>query len=166
MKIIKNPSDEIILWLNKAKEIAQRATCMRAKCGAVIVKDSVIIGKGFNSPPGENESERRCNIEKNKYHVKVTDKTCCMHAEQRAVMDALAHYPGHIKGSRLFFVGLLPSGELRTDHGEIRLYCTICTKMMRDVGIEEFILMSKDGCVLFSAPEYITYSYEYSTGFQ
>lgn len=154
----------MIHWMNDAREVAQQATCKRAKCGAVIVKDSTIIGRGFNSPPGENEKERRCDRKKDEYPLKVTDKTCCMHAEQRAVMNALVHHPNQIRGAQLFFIGLLPNGELRTDHGEIRLYCTVCTKMMFDVGISEFILMSTDGYVSFSIDEYNKLSYEYVTG--
>jgi len=144
MKYIKDSQEEkAAQWMDKAKEVAQKATCKRAKCGAIIMRDDRIIGRGFNSPPGESEKERRCEVEKNTYNQKVTDKTCCVHAEQRAVMDALAQHPDKVKGAQLYFIGFYPNGELRLDKGEIRLYCTICTKMMFDVGIAEFIINFK-----------------------
>jgi hypothetical protein len=31
------------------------------------------------------------------YHRKVTDKTCCIHAEQRALFDALKNHPEQIE---------------------------------------------------------------------
>lgn len=68
---------------------AKKATCTRSKCGSIIVKNGQIIGKGYNSPPKEESSPVRCQCEKSSYDKKVTDKTCCIHAEQRAIFDAL-----------------------------------------------------------------------------
>ncbi|MFH2063270.1 MAG: hypothetical protein ABIJ46_03905 [bacterium] len=149
-------------WLEEAERAARQATCTRAWCGAVLVSGSEIVGRGFNSPPDNDERERRCDRRKSSYDPKVTDKTCCVHAEQRAVMDALAHHPGKLRGSVMYMVGLLPDGRPRSQDGEIRLYCTVCTKMMRDVGVAEFVLRTPDGgSASFSAEEYLQKSYEY-----
>ena len=123
----------------KAKElllleanIAKDATCTRSQCGSVIVTANMIIGKGYNSPPHDEEGQRRCASSKERYHKKVTDKTCCMHAEQRAIMDALRTHPDTIVGSRLYFIRLDEKGEM--SHAG-KPYCTICSKMALDVGI-------------------------------
>jgi hypothetical protein len=42
------------------------------------------------------ENQRRCSNDKDKYNKKVTDKTCCVHAEQRAIMNALIDAPDKI----------------------------------------------------------------------
>jgi dCMP deaminase len=42
-------------FFNIAAEVASKATCNRDKCGAIIVKENEIIGRGFNSPPREKE---------------------------------------------------------------------------------------------------------------
>jgi len=149
------------IYIEKAVEVARKATCRRAKCGAVIVKDGEIIGTGFNSPPGENESERRCEIKKSMYDRKVTDKTCCVHAEQRAIMDALRRNPEKLIGSTLYFARFHPNGEQRFHGGEDKLYCTICTKMMLDTGIAEFILPCRDGICVYPAGEYNRKSFDY-----
>ncbi|MBI5804039.1 hypothetical protein HY450_02240 [Candidatus Pacearchaeota archaeon] len=47
------------------------STCKRSRCGAVIVKDNMIIGRGFNSPPQNKEENRRCCFDKKSYHDKV-----------------------------------------------------------------------------------------------
>lgn len=37
-------------YMELAADQARKATCTDARCGAVIVKDGEVIGKGFNSP--------------------------------------------------------------------------------------------------------------------
>lgn len=124
-------------YINKAAEIALQATCERARCGCVIVENDNIIGTGFNSPPGEKENQRRCKNDKDAYHKKVTDKTCCVHAEQRAIMNALIDNPDKIIGSRLYFIRIDGNGKFAAAN---KPYCTICSKMALDAGISEFVL--------------------------
>src|SRR3989344_9333158 len=94
---------EALDYLSKAAEIAKSATCRRSKCGSVIVQLDEIIGSGFNSPPQDIEDQRRCSYSKDSYHKKVTDKTCCVHAEERAIIDALKKNAEEIRGARLYF---------------------------------------------------------------
>lgn len=142
-----------------AVEEALKATCERSRCGSVIVADGEVIGKGYNSPPGELESQRRCSNTKTMYHQKVTDKTCCVHAEQRAIMDALQKNPEKIRGSRLYFIRLDDDGKMSFAG---KPYCTICSKMALDVGIKEFVLYHEDGITAYETDEYndLSYSYE------
>ncbi len=142
-----------------AAKAALNSTCNRHKCGAVIIKDGAIIGKGFNSPPQNKEEQRRCTYSKESYNKKVTDKTCCMHAEQRAIMDALRNNPDKIVGSRLYFM------RLDKDNNAARAgkpYCTICSKMSLDVGIKEFVLWHEEGVCVYDTDEYNTISFGYS----
>lgn len=78
-------------YLFACVQLAEQATCQRSRCGSLIVQNDQIIGSGYNTPPQGLETQRRCSCAKENYHKKVTDKTCCMHAEQRAIMDALQH---------------------------------------------------------------------------
>jgi len=132
-----NEEQEALAYINQAAEIALQATCERARCGCIIVENDEIIGTGFNSPPGEKESQRRCKNDKNTYDKKVTDKTCCVHAEQRAIMNALIDAPDKIIGSRLYFIRIDENGK-PTHAG--KPYCTICSKMALDAGVSEFVL--------------------------
>lgn len=133
-------------YLNEAAKIALISTCERSRCGSIIVLNDEIIGSGFNSPPFGLETQRRCSCSKDSYHQKVTDKTCCVHAEQRAIMDTLRKKPDKISGSRLYFIRLDPEGKPSRAG---KPYCTICSKMALDVGITEFVLWHENGVCVY-----------------
>ena len=145
-------------YIIKTSQIAINSTCERRRCGSIIVKDDVIIGSGFNSPPYNLETQRRCSYAKEAYHRKITDKTCCIHAEQRAIMDALRNNPDQISGSSLYFsfvdeFGIVsPAGEP---------YCTLCSKMALDVGVKEFVLWQKKGVRVYDTEEYNLLSFQF-----
>ncbi|MFH1682426.1 MAG: deaminase [Candidatus Woesearchaeota archaeon] len=149
---------EAINYLNLAAEIAKDSTCLRSRCGSVIVKDEEIIGRGYNSPPGNLESQIRCSCLKSEYHQKVTDKTCCVHAEQRAIMDALKKNTDRLGGSRLYFIRI-DEEDLVIKAG--KPYCTICSKMALDVGIAEFVLWHEKGICVYGTKEYNELSYQF-----
>lgn len=145
-------------YIEEAVKEANKSGCKQARCGCVIVKDEKIIGRGFNSPPAELESQRRCFNSKKDFNNKVTDKTCCMHAEQRAMFDALRTNSDSIKGADLYFI--------RIDEEGIKLpagkpYCTICSKMALDLGIKNFILFHKQGIKVYDAREYNNLSFSF-----
>ncbi|MFA6228054.1 MAG: deaminase [Patescibacteria group bacterium] len=145
-------------YISAAAEVAKQATCERSKCGTVIVNNGQIIGSGFNSPAGNLESQRRCQALKRDLHSKVTDKTCCVHAEQRAIMDALRRQPDRLSGAVLYFTRLSDNGEA-TESGQP--YCTHCSKLALDVGISKFILWHKEGIGAYPTDEYNLLSYQY-----
>lgn len=137
--------------IEEAVKQAEKSRCEQARCGCVIIKDEKIIGKGFNSPPGELESQRRCSNSKKDFNEKVTDKTCCMHAEQRAIIDALKNNPNLIEGADLYFIRIDNLGiKIPAD----KLYCTICSKMALDVGIKNFVLFHDKGIRFYDTQEY------------
>ena len=159
MKLLIGPEHtQAELFMQQAAEIAQKATCERSKCWCIIVKDGNIIGKGFNSPAQNLESQRRCHCDKAQYHRKVTDKTCCIHAEQRAILDALKSASDQLPGSDLYFIRLDQEGKI-TKAGEP--YCTICSKMALEVGIKNFHLWHAKGIVAYDTEEYNILSYQY-----
>ncbi len=146
-------------YIHKAAQIALSSTCERHHCGSVIVQNGEIIGRGFNSPPQNKEEQRRCSYSKESYHRKVTDKTCCVHAEQRAIMDALRKNPDKLAGSRLYFIRLDENG-IPARAG--RPFCTICSKMALDVGIDEFVLWHEQGVCAYGTDEYNLLSFQYT----
>lgn len=156
-----NEEIEALRYLDTAALTASSATCARHRCGSIMVKDGVIIGRGFNSPPADSEAQRRCSNSKDSYNKKVTDKTCCIHAEQRAIIDALKKNPDKVTGSRLYFMRLDSDGN-KTRSG--RPYCTICSKMSLDVRIKEFVLWHDDGICVYETDEYNTLSFGYNGG--
>lgn len=159
MKYLSEEERKIALkYFDFAAKIAQQSSCLRAKCGSVIVLNNEIIGRGFNSPPRELESQRRCLLSKDDLDKKVTDKTCCVHAEQRAIIDALRNNPEKIQGSRLYFI------RLDSDFGKTHAgkpYCTHCSKLVLDVSIGEFVLWRAEGIRIYDSAEYNEISFRY-----
>ena len=158
MKILEGQEKlEALAFMEKAAELAREATCERARCGSVIVKDGKVIGSGYNSPPGNLESQRRCSSPKFLYDQKVTDKTCCIHAEQRAIRDALRN-GNDLEGSTLYFMRVDKKGGM-TEAG--RPYCTSCSKAVLDEGIENFVLWHNDGITAYETQEYNDASFNF-----
>lgn len=146
-------------YFQLAWEIAKNATCERSKCGCVIVKNDKIIWQWWNTPPKGLEWQRRCTCDKNSYHRKVTDKTCCIHAEQRAIMDALRNHSNEIEGSDLYFMRLDKDWNMSKSW---KPYCTICSKMALDTWIKHFLLRHEDGIAEYNTEEYNLLSYQYT----
>ena len=135
-------------YLDLAVEVALESSCYRSRCGSVIVKDGEVIGEGFNSPPG-NKTLDSCFKDKLDDDFK-SDKTCCVHAEQRASIDALRK-GNDLEGSRLYFIRIDGDGD-KIEAG--KPYCTICSKMVLDVGISEFVLLHEEGICVYGTEEY------------
>jgi len=147
---------EAVKWIKKATEVAEKSLCLQAKCGTVIVKDNEVVGEGYNAPPLDEEKHRTCLDE---YHLPQKfkyDRTCCMHSEWRAIIDALKNKPEKIKGSRLYFTRI---GEDIKKWG--KPFCTVCSRIILDVGIAEVVLPQEQGLCLYSADEYNKESYRY-----
>ena len=151
-----NEETEAMKFINEAAKVALNSNCLRSKCGSVIVRNEEIIGSGFNSPP-LNKPTNSCIKDTLPNNFK-SDKTCCIHAEQRAIMDALRNNPSKILGSRLYFIRLGKDGK-KIHAG--KPYCTICSKMALDSGIFEFVLWHKDGIRVYNTEEYNRLSFEY-----
>jgi deoxycytidylate deaminase len=143
-------------YIQKAAQIGLKSSCLRSRCGTVIVKTNQIIGTGFNSPPLDRHPEV-CRKDSLPINFK-SDKTCCVHAEQRAIMEALRKNPDKVKGSRLYFIRIDEKGEIKKSG---QPYCTICSKMALDVGIAEFVLWHEEGICVYDTEEYNELSFQY-----
>ncbi|MBN1585022.1 hypothetical protein JW899_01510 [Candidatus Uhrbacteria bacterium] len=148
--------DEAKHWMHAAADMACRALCRSAKCGAVVVKDEEIIGAGYNAPPLDSEKHRMCDSQVGEGKPKY-DRTCCMHAEWRAALDALWHHSDRIVGAKLYFTRV-------DDHGDIlksgRPFCTVCSRLALDLGLSHFLLWQEEGIAEFETGEYNRLSYE------
>jgi deoxycytidylate deaminase len=135
---------------------AKKSACHRSKCGSIIIsKEGKLIGIGYNSMP--------CDVEAAYFKDGLaagfkSDKTCCVHAEQRAIMDAMKTNPSHIEESLLLFIRLDENDEPKRS-GE--LYCTICSKMALDAGVGRFALWHKEGWTAYETNYYNKLSFEY-----
>ncbi len=143
-------------FLNIAVNYALESKCLRSKCASIISNRGEIIGKGFNSPP-QNICLENC-VKDNLPVDFPSDRTCCIHAEQRAINDALRRNAGKISGSRLYFIRLDETGKIKKAG---KPYCTICSKSILDVNIAEVVLWYNEGITVYNANEYNELSFQF-----
>ena len=145
-------------YFDEAGKVAAHATCNRAHCGAIIVtSDGEIIGRGYNAPPQGDESQRMCDVVLDKTIKQNNDKTCCVHAEWNAIIDALKHHGAKVEGSTLYFMRVNDDDEF-TEAGDP--YCTVCSRLAMETGITTFGFWN-NGPEMIEAGEYNKRSYEY-----
>ena len=145
-------------WMYAAAAEATKALCLRARCGTVIVEGGRVIGCGYNAPPLDNKKGRTCLLDYGDTDKPKYDRTCCMHAEWRAIIDALKTHSQNIVGSRLYFVRVDDKGAIKKSG---KPYCTVCSRLALDTGISEFLLWHEDGIAAYPTDEYNTLSYHY-----
>ncbi len=145
-------------YFEEAGKTATHATCYRARCGSVIVsKDGSIIGRGFNAPPLGDELQRQCNAEYHTDKKPKSDKTCCVHAEWNALIDALKNHPDDVEGSTLYFMRIDDNNSF-TEAGDP--YCTVCSRLALQSGIKCFGLWN-DGPQMIDTKKYNLISYDF-----
>jgi len=157
-RITGNELEAIRPFFDVAAKMAKDAMCHRGKCGTVIVKDGKVIGQGYNGPALNDEANRTCD---NEYDLSVKpkfDKTCCIHAEWRAILDACRRNADKISGSVLYFMRVDEEGSF-TDAGEP--YCTTCSRLTLESGMAQFALWNDGGADVYDAAEYNRKSYEF-----
>ena len=154
-KMISKPKHED--YFKEAGKVARSSLCLRDKCGAVVILDGKIIGRGYNSPPGDDMGQRMCHTDYRVSSKPKSDRTCCMHAEWRAIIDAIRNKKD-ITGSSLYFTRIDADGNLLRSGDP---YCTVCSRIALDVGIKYFGLWQKEGIKMFDTKRYNKLSYDF-----
>ena len=145
-------------YFEEAANVARHATCYRARCGSVIVlSGDIIIGRGYNGTPLGDETQRMCGVDYRMDRKPKSDKTCCVHAEWNAIIDALQNYPAEIEGSTLYFMRIADDDSM-TDAGHP--YCTVCSRLALQSGLKWFGLWNS-GPELIDTKKYNRLSYDF-----
>jgi len=114
-------------FLEVAHLVSKRATCLRRRVGAVLVKDKKILATGYNGAPSGLKHCLDTGCLRKKYKVPSGERhELCrgLHAEQNVILQA-ALYGTSTKGSILYITNQP---------------CIICAKMLINAGIEEIII--------------------------
>jgi len=121
--IHKRPSwDEYFLQV--ARLVSKRTTCLRRSVGAVLVKDKKILATGYNGAPSglKHCIDIGCLREKLKIPSGERHELCRgLHAEQNVLLQA-ALYGVSTRGSTIYITNQP---------------CIICAKMLINAGIKE-----------------------------
>lgn len=123
-------------YLEIAEVVAKRSTCLRAKYGAVIVKDDQIVGTGYNGAP---RGEANCcdvgNCKRQEMHIAPGERyeLCnAVHAEMNACLAAGRQ---NCIGATLYLAGW------RVDQNKIDKItpCLMCSRVIKNSGIIEVV---------------------------
>lgn len=114
-------------FLEVALLVSKRATCLRRRVGAVLVKEKKILATGYNGAPSGLKHCLDVGCLRERYKVPSGERhELCrgLHAEQNVILQA-ALYGISTKGSMLYITNQP---------------CIICAKMLINAGIEEIII--------------------------
>lgn len=132
-------------YLNIAKAVAQRSTCLRRQYGAVIVKNDEIISTGYNGAPrGEVNccDVAECWRESHGVpHGEQYEKCIGVHAEQNAIISASRD---RMIGATLYLYGQ------ENGHAIEAIPCAICRRMILNSGIKYVITHDTDEEILLA----------------
>lgn len=147
-------------YFQRAANAAMRATCESASCGTVIVSEGGrILGEGFNGPPDGDLSQSTCRrSDWGSADKPLYDRTCCIHAEWRALNAAMKHSDRVLRGATLYFMRISSNGSW-TFAGDP--YCTVCSRLILEAGIARVALWGVEGSVIYTAQEFNEASYNY-----
>jgi dCMP deaminase len=113
-------------FMDIARLVSSRSTCMRRQVGAVMVKSKHVLATGYNGTPSgiTHCSETGCLREQLKVPSGERHELCRgLHAEQNAIIQAARHGID-INGATLYCT-----------HSP----CIICSKMLINAGIEQIV---------------------------
>lgn len=128
-------------FIEIAKVVSSRSTCLRRKYGAVIVKDKVIISTGYNGAPRgvpncidtQKCTRKELNIPSGERY-----ELCeAVHAEQNAIING---NPERMKDATIYIAGFEEDNSFADGSP-----CLLCCRMIRNAQIVEIIYLKKDG---------------------
>lgn len=141
-------------YLDIAQTVAERATCLRKKYGAIIVKNDSIISTGYNgSPRGRKNCTDLGVCMRNKLGIPRGERyELCrsVHAEANAIIAASRE---QMIGATLYMVGInSESGELESGTSS----CMMCKRMVINAGISTVVVRDdKESFRIISVEDWI-----------
>ncbi|MBN2441582.1 MAG: dCMP deaminase family protein [Spirochaetales bacterium] len=126
-----------LYYLHIAKDVSARATCLRRKFGAVIVKNDSIVSTGYNGAPRgcvDSLGAGWCFREEKNIPSGERYEMCrSVHAEQNAIIHAGRD---RTLGATLYLSGIdVKTGELSGIEP-----CLLCTKMIINAGLDRIVV--------------------------
>lgn len=124
-------------YLNIAKEVASRSTCLRKRYGCVIVKNDIIISTGYNGAPRNTKNcidLNYCRREKMNIPQGQCYELCrAVHAEMNAIINAERE---KMIDSTLYLFGCDINGNILNNIDS----CQMCKKLIINAGIKRVII--------------------------
>lgn len=123
-------------YLDIAKAVVQRSTCLKRHYGAVIVNNDEVVSTGYNGNPRglQNCCDTGMCARLHKPHNSGDYSDChSVHAEQNAMLSASRE---RMIGATLYLVGM---DEVTKEFIEDAVPCPICARMIVNAGITRVV---------------------------
>lgn len=131
-------------YLNIAKEVAKRGTCLRRRFGAIIVKDDVIVSTGYvGAPRGAPNciDLKTCPREAAGIPSGERYELCrSVHAEANAIINA-ARTGACVLGGTIYIYGEDANDGLVA----VAKPCKMCKRIIINAGITNVVIKKPDG---------------------
>jgi dCMP deaminase len=128
-------------FIEIAKVVSSRSTCLRRKYGAVIVKDRVLISTGYNGSPRGIKNcidLGKCTRQEQNIPSGERYELCeAVHAEQNAIVNAP---PERMKDAVIYVAGFEKDKSFANGRP-----CKLCDRMIRNAQIKEVVYLRPDG---------------------
>ena len=142
-------------YLDIAQTVSERATCMRRRFGAIIVKNDVIISTGYNGAPRGRQNctdlgiceRERMNIPRGERY----EMCRSVHAEANAIIAAPRE---NMLGSTLYMCCTSPKdGSIMPNVCS----CMMCKKLIINAGISRVIIREdKENYTIYDVFDWVT----------
>jgi dCMP deaminase len=143
---------KIDYYLNIARSVSERGTCLRRKFGAIIVKDDRIVSTGYvGAPRGRiNCCDRgTCFRMENNIPSGTRYEMCrSIHAEMNAIISASKE---EMQGAVMYLCGIEPDGSI-TPNADC---CSMCKRAIINAGIKYVIIKTPTGSNQIDTDEWI-----------
>ncbi len=138
-------------YLNIAKEVAKRGTCLRRNYGSVIVKNDTIISTGYTGAP---RGRKNCinigkcvRMEMNIPSGERYELCRSVHSEANAIINASRN---DMLGSILYLYGFETATGNSVEKAES---CSMCKRCIINAGIVKVISRKSDGEIIVTNVE-------------
>lgn len=142
-RFIRPSWDEYFIEI--AKVVSSRSTCLRRRYGAVIVKDNVIVSTGYNGAPrGSANCIDKANCRRKELNVPAGERyeLCeAVHAEQNAVINGS---PERMKDATIYIAGFEEDNSFAEGKP-----CLLCRRIIQNAMIKKVVYLTKKGSIHF-----------------
>ncbi|MDP3297165.1 MAG: deaminase [Thermodesulfovibrionia bacterium] len=131
-------------FIEIAKVVSLRSTCLRRRYGALIVKDRVIVSTGYNGSPRGVENcidIQKCKRKELNIPSGERYELCeAVHAEQNAIINGS---PERMKDAAIYIAGFEENGNFADGAP-----CKLCNRMIRNAQIKEVVYLGNGGNIV------------------
>jgi dCMP deaminase len=138
-------------YLNIAREVCRRGTCLRRQYGAVIVNDDQIVSTGYAGAPrgvANCVDMGVCLRQQMDIPAGQRYELCrSVHAEMNAVIHASR---AQTLGATLYLAGIEVATGLATEHPEP---CLLCRRVIINAGIAKVVMQPRGQAIVHLDPQ-------------